>query len=80
MRGEQRTLYSYGEAVDGTGRTLRRGDRPVSWGGNVELCTRDGKFELSDQKDCVVRGLNATGFAAIDVGGQPATVVRFKEP
>ena len=80
VRGEQRTLYSYGEAVDGTGRTLRRGDRPVSWGGNVELCTRDGKFELSDQKDCVVRGLNATGFAAIDVGGQPATVVRFKEP
>ena len=80
VRGEQRTLYSYGEAVDGNGRTLRRGDRAVSWGGNVELCTRDGKFELSDQKDCVVRGLNATGFAAIDVAGQPSTVIRFKEP
>lgn len=80
VRGEQRTLYSYGEAVDGNGRTLRRGERAVSWGGNVELCTRDGKFELSDQKDCVVRGLNATGFAAIDVAGQPSTVIRFKEP
>ena len=80
VRGEQQKLYSYGEAVDGNGRTLKRGDQAVSWGGNVELCTRDGKFELSDQKDCVVRGLNVTGFAAIDVGGQPATVVRFKEP
>ena len=80
VRGEQQKLYSYGEAVDGNGRTLKRGDQAVSWGGNVELCTRDGKFELSDQKDCVVRGLNATGFAAIDVAGQPSTVIRFKEP
>lgn len=80
VRGEQQKLFSYGEAVDSSGRTLKRNDRPVAWGGAVELCTRDGKFELSDQKDCVVRGLNATGFAAVDVGGQPSTVVRFKEP
>jgi hypothetical protein len=26
-----------------------------------------------------VRGLNSAGFAAIDVGGQPSTTVRFKE-
>lgn len=80
VRGEQKTLYSYGEAVDGQGRTLKRNDQPVSWDGNAALCTRDGKFELSDQKDCVVRGLNSTGFATIDVGGQPSTIVRFKEP
>jgi uncharacterized membrane protein len=80
VRGDQRMLYSYGEAVDSGGRTLRRGDLPVSWGGNVALCTRDGKFELSDQKDCAARGLNSTGFAAVDAGGQPSTIVRFKEP
>jgi uncharacterized membrane protein len=80
VRGDQQKLYSYGEAVDGSGRALKRGERPIAWGGDVPLCTRDGKFELSDQKDCAVRGLNSTGFAAIDVAGKPSTIVRFKEP
>jgi uncharacterized membrane protein len=79
VRGESRKLYSYGEAVDGNGRTIKNGDAPLAWGGNIALCTRDGKFELSDHKDCAVRGLNSAGFAAVDVGGQPATTVRFKE-
>lgn len=79
LRGEPRKLYSYGEAVDGNGRTIKKGDAPLTWGGEVALCTRDGKFELSDHKDCAARGLNSAGFAAIDVGGQPATTVRFKE-
>jgi uncharacterized membrane protein len=80
VRGEPHRLYSYAEAVDGNGRALKRGDQALSWGGNVALCTRDGKFELSDQKDCAARGLNSAGFAAVDVGGQPSTIVRFKEP
>ena len=63
VRGEPRKLYSYGEAVDGNGRTIKNGDAPLAWGGNVALCTRDGKFELSDHKDCAVRGLNSAGFA-----------------
>jgi uncharacterized membrane protein len=79
LRGEPRKLYSYGEAVDGNGRAIKNGDAPLAWGGDVALCTRDGKFELSDHKDCAARGLNSAGFAAIDVGGQPATTVRFKE-
>ena len=79
VRGEPRKLYSYGEAVDGNGRVIKTGDAPLAWGGNVALCTRDGKFELSDHKDCVARGLNSAGFAAIDMGG-PSTIVRFKEP
>jgi uncharacterized membrane protein len=80
VRGDPRRLYSYGEAVDGNGRAIKNGDAPLSWGGDVALCTRDGKFELSDHKDCAARGLNSAGFAAIDVGGQPSTTVRFKEP
>jgi len=79
LRGEPRKLYSYGEAVDGNGRAIKNGDAALAWGGDVALCTRDGKFELSDHKDCAARGLNSAGFAAIDVGGQPATTVRFKE-
>lgn len=79
VRGVPMKLYSYAEAVDGDGRAIKRGDAPLAWGGNVALCTRDGKFELSDHKDCSLRGLNSAGFAAIDVGDKPSTTIRFKE-
>ncbi len=75
--GEAHRLYSYAEAVDASGRTINRDDQPLSWGGNVPLCTRDGKFDLSNHKE---RGLNSAGFAVIDVGTNPSTTVRFKEP
>jgi uncharacterized membrane protein len=80
LRGDPHRLYSYAEAVDGNGRTVRQGDTALSWGGTIALCTRDGRFELADHKDCAARGLNSAGFAVIDVGGRPATTVRFKEP
>lgn len=80
LHGDPRRLYSYAEAVDGNGRTIMRGDAPLAWGGNVPLCTRDGKFELADHKDCATRGLNTAGFAVIDTGSQPSTTIRFKEP
>ena len=80
VRGAPQRLYSYGEAVDANGRTIKNGETPLAWGGNVALCTRDGKFDLSDHKDCAARGLNSAGFADIAVGGQPSTTVRFKEP
>jgi len=80
LRNDPHRLYSYAEAVDGNGRTIRRGDVPLAWGGTVALCTRDGRFELADHKDCAGRGLNSAGFAVIDLGNQPSTTVRFKEP
>jgi uncharacterized membrane protein len=80
LRGEPQRLYSYAEAVDGDGRTVRLGDAPLAWGGNIALCTRDGRFELADHKDCAARGLNSAGFALIDLGSKPATIVHFKEP
>jgi uncharacterized membrane protein len=80
LRGEPHRLYSYAEAVDGDGRAIRRGYMTLAWGGSVALCTRDGKFELANHKDCAARGLNSAGFAVIDMGGQPSTTVRFKEP
>ena len=80
LRGDPRRLYSYAEAVDDKGRTIRRGDAPLSWGGSLPLCTRDGRFELASHKDCDARGLNSAGFAIVDLGRNPSTVVRFKEP
>jgi uncharacterized membrane protein len=76
--GDPHRLYSYAEAVDGNGRTIKRGDAPLVWGGNVPLCTRDGKFDLSNHRDCAARGLNSAGFAVIDVGANPSATVRFK--
>jgi uncharacterized membrane protein len=78
LRGDPHRLYSYAEAVDGNGRAIKRGDVPLAWGGMVSLCTRDGRFELADHKDCAARGLNSAGFAVIDV--QSSTTVHFKEP
>lgn len=80
LRGTPHRLYSYAEAVDRSGRTIKRNDAPLCWGGKVTLCTRDGKFELSNHKDCAARGLNSAGFAVIDAGTNPTTTVRFKEP
>jgi uncharacterized membrane protein len=79
LRGDPHRLYSYAEAVDSGGRAIRRGDATLAWGGTVALCTRDGRFELADHKDCAARGLNSAGFAVIDVSKQPATTIRFKE-
>ena len=80
LRGAPHRLYSYAEAVDDSGRAIKRDHAPLSWGGKVALCTRDGKFELSNHKDCAARGLNSAGFAVIDAGANPSTIVRFKEP
>lgn len=79
VRGEPHRLYSYAEAVDSTGRAIKHGNQTLAWGGDVTLCTRDGKFELSDQKDCAARGLNSAGFATVDIASQPLTTIRFKE-
>jgi uncharacterized membrane protein len=79
VRGAPHRLYSYGEAVDNDGRTVKHDGSALTWGGPIQLCTRDGKFELSDHKDCAGRGLNTTGFAAIDMTAQPSTTVRFKD-
>jgi len=80
LRGDPYRLYSYAEAIDANGRAIKRGDVPLAWGGTVALCTRDGRFELADHKDCATRGLNSAGFAEIDLAGKPSTIVRFKEP
>jgi uncharacterized membrane protein len=72
-------LYSFAEAVDGQGQSMKRGDRLLVWGGPTQLCTRDVRFEISEQKNCAAQGLTATGFAVIDMAGKPGATVRFRE-
>lgn len=80
IRGNPLKVYSYAEAVDRDGRVLKRNGKPFAFGGTVMLCTRDGKFDLSDHKDCETRGLTPTGFVGVDLPNGNATTVRFKEP
>src|SRR5436305_2305860 len=72
-------LYSFAEAVDKEGQSLRRGDRLLTWGGPTQLCTRDVRFEISEQGNRSAQGLTATGFAVVDRAGQPGATVRFRE-
>jgi uncharacterized membrane protein len=72
-------LYSFAEAVDKEGHSLKRGDKLLTWGGPMQLCTRDVRFEISEQKNCGAQGLTATGFAVIDMAGKQGATVRFRE-
>jgi uncharacterized membrane protein len=72
-------LYSFAEAVDKDGQAVKRGDRSLAWGGPVQLCTGDVKFEVGEQTNCTAQGLTATGFAVIDMAGKPGATVRFRE-
>ena len=78
LRGPRRQLYSFAEAVGQDGQAVKRADRPLAWGGETILCTRNVKFELSEHKDCFDRGLTATGFASVDLAAKSGTMVRFK--
>ncbi|MBB1090385.1 DUF1036 domain-containing protein [Rhodopseudomonas palustris] len=72
-------VFSFAEAVDGNARPITLKDKPLNWGGATLLCTRESKFEISEQGDCSARGLNATGFAPVDLSGGGKTV-RFATP
>ena len=72
-------LYSFAEAVDKEGQSLKRGDKLLTWGGPMQLCTRDVRFEISEQTNCGAQGLTATGFAVVDMAGKQGATVRFRE-
>jgi uncharacterized membrane protein len=79
LPGKPARLYSFAEAVDREGQSLKRGDRLLTWGGPMQLCTRDVRFEISEQTNCGAQGLTATGFAVIDMAGKQGATVRFRE-
>ena len=79
VSGEPRQVFSFAEAVDDDGRQIKFNDKTLNWGGATMLCTRESKFEITEQGDCGTRGLGATGFAAVDMSSGGKTL-RFAMP
>jgi uncharacterized membrane protein len=79
VTGQPKQVFSFAEAVDAENRAIKLKNRPLNWGGTKELCTRDSKFEVSEQGDCGTRGLAATGFAPVDMSSGGKTL-RFAMP
>ncbi len=79
IAGQPRRVFSFAEAVDTDGRTIKREGRPLYWGGPMTFCTRDTQFEFSDQTDCAGRGLTSTGYALVDTSAAGKTL-RFTAP
>ena len=79
ITGQPKKVYSFAEAVDDENRTIKLKNKPLNWGGLVQLCTRENKFETTEQGDCPSRGFTATGFTAVDItrGGK---TIRFALP
>ena len=77
--GQPRRIFSFAEAVDVENRAVKFKDRPLNWGGTTALCTRENKFETSEQGDCPARGFASTGFAAVDMSSGGKTL-RFAMP
>jgi uncharacterized membrane protein len=79
VTGQPKRVFSFAEAVDGDNRTIKYRDKPLNWGGAMQLCTRESKFETNEQGDCNSRGFTATGFAVVDMSGGGKTL-RFAMP
>jgi uncharacterized membrane protein len=78
VKGQLRKLYSFAEAISANGQPVQRAERPLNWGGETILCTRNVKFELLDHKDCAGQGLTSAGFATVELAGRSGTKLRFK--
>jgi uncharacterized membrane protein len=79
VTGTPKQIFSFAEAVDADNRTVKLKDRPLNWGGDRQLCTRETKFETGEQTDCASRGFSATGFVAVDMSSGGKTL-RFGVP
>lgn len=80
MRGQPKRVFSYAEAVDSDNRAIQLNGRPLAWGGTTVLCTREMKFEFSDQKNCEAQGLTASSFGIVDLTGRANLNLRLREP
>jgi uncharacterized membrane protein len=79
VAGQSKQVFSFAEAVDAENRTVKIKDKPLNWGGATPLCTRENKFETTEQADCGSRGFAATGFVAVDLSAGGKTL-RFAMP
>lgn len=80
ITGQPKQVFSFAEAVDNDGRTIKISGRPLNWGGSTTLCSRESQFETNQQRDCDARGFNATGYAAVDIAVDSGRTLRFGMP
>ena len=79
VTGQPKRIFSFAEAVDADNRTVVFKNKPLNWGGETPLCTRESKFEVSEQSECGTRGLSTNGFATVDLSSGGKTL-RFAMP
>jgi len=79
VTGTPKQIFSFAEAVDADNRAVKLKDKPLNWGGEKQLCTRETKFETVEQTDCPARGFATTGFGAVDMSSGGKTL-RFAMP
>jgi uncharacterized membrane protein len=79
VAGQSKQVFSFAEAVDAENRTVKIKDKPLNWGGATPFCTRENKFETTEQADCGSRDFAATGFVAVDLSAGGKTL-RFAMP
>lgn len=80
ISGQPKRVFSFVEAVDPDGRSVKFSGKPLLWGGATTLCTREIKFEISEQGDCASRGFASAGFGEINVSGDQGKTLRLKMP
>ncbi|WP_404558902.1 DUF1036 domain-containing protein [Bradyrhizobium niftali] len=79
VSGQPKQIFSFAEAVDADNRAIKLKDKPLNWGGEKQLCTRETKFETVEQTDCGARGFAAMGFGVVDMSSGGRTL-RFAMP
>src|SRR4051794_23128110 len=79
VSGQPKQIFSFAEAIDADNRAIKVKDKPLNWGGERQLCTRETKFETVEQTDCGARGFAAMGFGAVDMSSGGKTL-RFAVP
>lgn len=75
VAGQPKRVLSFAEAIDGDGRAIKLSSgKLLNWGGTTVLCTRETKFEFTEQDNCSARGLAPTGFAVVDPNAANKTI------
>jgi uncharacterized membrane protein len=72
-------VFSFAEAVDGSGAVIERKGHPLVWGGSEKFCVKNVRFEIADHRNCNAQGLDVKAFAPINLSNNSATI-RFREP
>ncbi len=77
LKGDEIQIFA--EAIDENGRPASVGGNLLRWGGETRLCTKSIRFEISDHKECELRGLESTPFRQYTLEGAQGRVIWLRE-